>query len=108
MAPSESHVPVPVSTNPVRAAAAHATSKHTEPGTPKNCAAAVLLPDAAEWKRAVLNEMQAMEDNEEWELVVALRQEKPNISSRIVLDCLRAEKNRKDDIEPDIWHKIFF
>ena len=47
---------------PVAAAAAHATSKQID--APRNYAAAMLLPDAAEWKRTILEELQAMEDNE--------------------------------------------
>ena len=47
----------------VVAAVAHATSNKPETNVPKNYVAAMLRLDATEWKRAVLDELKAMQDN---------------------------------------------
>ena len=92
LSPSATRVLVPVPMNPVTAAAAHAKYKNTAPDAPPNHAAVMLLPDAAEQKRAVLNELQAMMGIEVWELV-PLPPGKRAIGLQIVLDLRHADKH---------------
>ena len=93
MCESESRVPCCLSEqSPVAAAFSHSHLQQPEPDPPKNYAAAMLLPDAAEWKRAVLDELKSMEDNNVWELV-PLPPGKRAIGSRIVLDRKRADEH---------------
>ena len=93
MCESVSRVPSCLSEqSPVAAVFSHSHSEQPEPDPPKNHAVAMLLPDPAEWKRAVLDELKSMEDNNVWELV-PLPPGKRAIGSRIVLDTKRADEH---------------
>ena len=50
----------------------------------------MLIPDTAEWKRAVLDELKSMEDNNVWELVPLPPRA---VGSRVVLDRKRADEH---------------